>query len=165
MLIFFLHQRKITLKLVGKLILAALPYIIIGAALMAYNYVRFDDPFEFGQAYQLTVADQTQYKISLDLETINRVARDGIRNFFDWGYISSVFPYLQYRGVFFNFPVLLLCFRILKSRVRTTMRQNKILSLVIGFFVTVLIIVSVDIMWSPYLLERYRMDIFKRYIF
>lgn len=45
------------------------------------------------------------------------------------------------------------------------MRQNKILSLVIGFFVTVLIIVSVDIMWSPYLLERYRMDIFKRYIF
>lgn len=165
MLIFFLHQRKITLKLVGKLILAALPYIIIGAALMAYNYVRFDDPFEFGQAYQLTAADQTQYKISLDLETINRVARDGIRNFFDWGYISSEFPYLQYGGVFFNFPVLLLCFGILKSRVRTTMRQNKILSLVIGFFVTVLIIVSVDIMWSPYLLERYRMDIFKRYIF
>ena len=160
MLIIFLHQRKITLKLVGKLILAALPYIIIGAALMTYNYVRFDDPFEFGQAYQLTAADQTQYKISLDLETINRVARDGIRNFFDWGYISSEFPYLQYGGVFFNFPVLLLCFGILKSRVRTTMRQNKILSLVIGFFVTVLIIVFVDIMWSPYLLERYRMDIY-----
>ena len=80
--------------------------------------------------------------------------------FFDWGYISSEFPYLQCGGVFFNFPVLLLCFGILKSRVRTTMRQNKILSLVIGFFVTVLIIVSVDIMWSPYLLERYRMDIY-----
>ena len=28
---------------------------------MLYNYVRFDSPFEFGQSYQLTITDQSNY--------------------------------------------------------------------------------------------------------
>ena len=56
----FLRQRKFSARLLGKLALAAMPYFVIGAALMYYNYIRFGNPFEFGQTYQLTVADQTQ---------------------------------------------------------------------------------------------------------
>ena len=40
------------------------------------------------------------------------------------------------------------------------MRQHKLLLLLIGLFATVLIITAIDIMWTPYLLERYRMDIY-----
>ncbi|MBR3537441.1 MAG: hypothetical protein IKN79_00015, partial [Eubacterium sp.] len=43
-----------------RLLLAASPYIVTAAALMTYNYVRFENPFEFGQTYQLTVVDQTK---------------------------------------------------------------------------------------------------------
>lgn len=160
MLITFLRQRKITFKLFGKLLIAALPYVIVAAALMAYNYIRFDNPFEFGQAYQLTVADQTQYQVTLNLETINRIARDTIRNFFDWGNISTEFPYLRPGSMFFNFPVLLLCFGIFRTSVIEKMRQLKIVPFMIVLFLTILIIVAADIMWSPYLLERYRMDIY-----
>ncbi len=35
------------------------PYIIIGIAVMAYNAARFSSPFDFGSAYNLTVADMT----------------------------------------------------------------------------------------------------------
>jgi hypothetical protein len=31
-----------------------LPYLVIGAGLMYYNYIRFESPFDFGAAYNLT---------------------------------------------------------------------------------------------------------------
>lgn len=160
MLVVFLRQRKITFRLIGKLLIAALPYVIVAAALMVYNYIRFDNPFEFGQAYQLTVADQTQYQVALDMETFNRIARDTIRNFFDWGNISTEFPYLRPGSVLFNFPILLLCFGIFRTSVIERMKRLKIAFLMIALFLTIFIIVAADIMWSPYLLERYRMDIY-----
>lgn len=160
MLIVFLKQRKVTLKLLGKLLLAALPYVIVAVALMLYNYVRFDNPFEFGQAYQLTVADQSQYRITLDGATILRIINDTISNFFEVGTIQAAFPFVQTSSVFFNFPILLLCMGVFKSAVLKNMQQTKLLPLVIGLFATVLIITAMDIMWTPYLLERYRMDIY-----
>jgi hypothetical protein len=40
------------------------------------------------------------------------------------------------------------------------MKKATILPFVIGLFVSVVLITAVDIMWAPYLLERYRMDIY-----
>ena len=40
------------------LLLFLLPYILAGAALMKYNYERFDDPFEFGITWQLTTENR-----------------------------------------------------------------------------------------------------------
>ncbi len=37
-----------------------LPFIIIGAAMMFYNYIRFDSIFDFGAAYNLTTNDMTK---------------------------------------------------------------------------------------------------------
>lgn len=46
-------------------IAAILPFLIIGCAMMAYNTARFDDPFDFGAAYNLTGCDLTQRHVSL----------------------------------------------------------------------------------------------------
>lgn len=160
MLIVFLRQRKFTWKLLGKLILAALPYVIVGIALMLYNYVRFENPFEFGQAYQLTEADQSQYSFSLQWPVIQKILAQTPVNFFARGEISRAFPYIKAGGVFFNFPILLLSALICKRSVFQGMKQEKVLSLTFSFFLTIFIISALDIMWAPYLLERYHMDIY-----
>lgn len=45
-------------KCIRNMIMLLIPYIIIGSALAAYNYLRFDSIMEFGQTYQLTAQDQ-----------------------------------------------------------------------------------------------------------
>lgn len=160
LLIAFLGQRKFTPKLFGKLFLAALPYAIVAIALMIYNYVRFDSPFEFGQAYQLTVADQSNYSIALNSETIIRLINETVNNFFGTKGISTDFPYLHTSSAFFNFPILLFGAIMFKSSVLKELKQKKLLPFMIGLIVTVLVITAFDILWTPYLLERYRMDIY-----
>ena len=160
MLIVFFKEHKLTPKLFGKLALAAMPYAVVGISLMIYNYVRFDSPFEFGQAYQLTVADQSNYSLALDSETIVRIFNDTLNNFFGRKNFTASFPYLNASGVFFNFPILLMGIGMFKSSVYKSMKQNKLLPLMIGFIAAVLFINTIDILWAPYLLERYRMDIY-----
>lgn len=160
MLIVFLKQRKVTVKLLGKLCLAALPYALVAAGLMLYNYARFDDPFEFGQKYQLTVADQSQYSVALNADTLLRVINDTLSNFFERGKFTLAFPYFRTSSVIFNFPILLLGVGICNVAVLKNMRYARLLPFMIGLAVTVLAITAMDILWTPYLLERYRMDIY-----
>ena len=160
MLIAFLKQRKFTPKLFGKLALAATPYVVVGISLMIYNYVRFDSPFEFGQAYQLTVADQSNYKITLNWDTIVRIFNETLNNFLGRKNFTATFPYINASGAFFNFPILFMSVLIFKSSVIKDMKQNKLLLLFVGLILAVLVINAFDIMWTPYLLERYRMDIY-----
>ncbi len=156
----FLKQRKFSLKLLGKLVLAALPYVLVAAGLMLYNYARFDDPFEFGQKYQLTVADQTGYSITLNGETLLRVFNDTMENFFGMDRLTGTFPYVQPSSVFFNFPILLLGLGMWISPVLRELKRTRLLPLIVGFGVVALMITAMDILWTPYLLERYRMDIY-----
>jgi len=160
MLIAFLKQRKFSWKLLIKLLFAALPYVIVAIGLMGYNYARFGNPFEFGQKYQLTVADQSQYSVALNGKSMLRVINGTLENFLTRKNIQLYFPYLTPGGVFFNFPILLLLAGIIKAAVRKEMNKNKMLWVVLGIFVTVFAITAMDILWTPYLLERYRMDIY-----
>ncbi len=155
----FLKKHSVTWKLLGKLALAALPYVVIGAALMVYNYVRFEDPFEFGQAYQLTVADQHNYRVSLDGETLLRVINGTANNLFALGGVKTTFPYLRTASAFSNFPILFLSvFAFLPAL--NAGREHRLGSLLTGLVVTVLVISAFEIVWTPYLLERYRSDIY-----
>jgi tetratricopeptide (TPR) repeat protein len=43
---------------VRLLVAAAVPFVICGLGLIFYNYLRFNDPFEFGQRYQLATDRQ-----------------------------------------------------------------------------------------------------------
>lgn len=160
MLATFLRQRKVTLKLLGKLLLTAMPYVVVAIGLMAYNHARFGDPFEFGQKYQLTVADQSRYQVALDGKSMLRVVNGTMENFFTRKNIQLYFPYLTPGGVFFNFPILLLTAGMFRFLVLKNMHYAKVLPFVLGIFVTVLAITAMDILWTPYLLERYRMDIY-----
>ena len=161
MLITFIKQRKFTLKVLGKLALAALPYIVIGILLMLYNYARFEDPFEFGQAYQLTVTDQSNYSVELNKESILRLINEGASSFFSIKKFEPTSPYFSSAGgVFFNFPVLLLCGLIFLSSTAKNLKEKKIFGVVCALLLTVLIITAMDILWSPYILERYHLDVY-----
>lgn len=157
-LIVFLKQRKFTGKLLGKLCLAALPYVLVAAGLMWYNYIRFESPFEFGQSYQLTIADQTQYTQLPGLEIIPRILKDALQSFFAFQTFEPTFPYIDTVSVLGNFPIFLLFAGLFSQSVRKQLRQANMMSLVVGTLVVSLIINIVDTVWSPVLLERYRMD-------
>lgn len=156
----FIRQRKFTWKLLGKLCLAALPYVFVAIALMLYNYARFEDPFEFGQAYQLTVADQTGYELTLDSQMLLKIFNNTAENFFGLAGIGEMFPHLYHGGVFFNFPILFLTAAVFKTSVRRELRKQSLRPFVIGLAAAMVLISALDIMWTPYLLERYRMDIY-----
>lgn len=160
MLAEFIRQRKFTLPLLGKLALAALPYAVVAAGLMLYNYARFDNPFEFGQKYQLTVADQSQYGFHFSPEVLLRVVNDTTANLFGFGTISEKFPFLNRSGAFSNFPILLLTAAVFSKKVSDSLKNRRLTGLMTGFAVTVLVITVMDILWTPYLLERYHMDIY-----
>lgn len=160
MLVVFVKQRKVTGKLIAKLALAALPYVLVAIGLMWYNYIRFDSPFEFGQSYQLTVADQTQYTKLPGMDIIPRLLKDTWQSFFAPQILVSTFPYIDTVSVFGNFPIFFLLLGLFSKKVRHQLRQTKLMSLVIGTLLVSLIINSVDIIWSPVLLERYHMDFY-----
>jgi hypothetical protein len=159
MLIHFLKKHKINRKLIGKLIFAALPYLIIGALLMTYNFVRFDSPFEFGQTYQLTMADQHNYNnlfANLDISDL----LNGIRkNFFDTGSISDGFPFVAISGIFLNFPILALPFMMLfNEEFRKKLKENKLHIIYLILMILPLFVTAFDLLCSPGPGERYRMD-------
>ncbi len=58
LLIFIINHYKSRWRdLIPPLLSAALTFAVVMIAIMAYNAVRFDSPFEFGSRYQLTVTD------------------------------------------------------------------------------------------------------------
>ena len=160
MLIAFLRQRKFSWGLLGKLSLAALPYLLVGAALMLYNYVRFDSPFEFGQAYQLTVADQTAYAVKLNKESILKIFNGYLQTFFYVGSWKETFPYTYASGVLWNFPLIFLITTAFRGASMRRLYKERMLAVTWGLPLTVLLIVAMGILWTPYWLERYNMDIY-----
>lgn len=154
LLITYLKGRKFTLRLFFKLLVAAFPYLVIAILLMVYNYLRFDNPFEFGQSYQLTVTDQSQYIHSLSTFNAGQTLTSLLSNFF-----APLFP-PKYGGAFMNFPLLLSVFGVFSPSVRNTLKAHRLHHFAYGLFLVPIVITFMDIMWSPYLLERYRMDIY-----
>ena len=148
----FARGRKLTGKQWGYTALCILPYAVVAAGLMWYNNARFGDPFEFGQSYQMTVADQTQYGnlANVNWSAVGEVLGDAL-------FQSDCEP-MDY-GFFVTFPILFLG---IVGAFRKGSRSYLIksgLGLVIPVAVlTTIIIVVMSILWTPYLLPRYTMD-------
>ena len=53
----FINNIKNRENILKNILVVAIPYGIVGISLMLYNYVRFDNIFEFGAQYQITVND------------------------------------------------------------------------------------------------------------
>lgn len=156
----YVKGRRPSKKLFGELFAIVLPYILVAAALMWYNYARFDNPFEFGQSYQLTVADQHTYSNPLSnfngMDTILTI----LGNFFEVSGGISVFPYIGFNGAFINFPLFFLIFILLRKEVRSDVKENGLRGFVIGTALTPILVTVLDVLYSPYLIERYRLDIY-----
>ena len=158
-LIVFLREHKFSGKLFLKLVAAASPYIIIGALLMLYNYARFENPFEFGQSYQLTVADQTAYG-----SLLSRLSARGLLNGATYFLtrsedLTAEFPHIVEGGVFYTYPVFGVgLFALTSKKTRAALRANKFVLFLLGGILTIGVIIMMDIVWTPYLLSRYRED-------
>ena len=149
-----LFKKDNVLKILSVLIL---PYLVTGATLMAYNYLRFDNAFEFGQAYQITVADQHAYgKFS---ERFNPSAQiDGLlQNFF--GVENNLRGDYKTPGalryVLFWLPIVLLIPKIFSA-----LKQKNLIGVVLALIFTPILITMFQIHWTPFLLERYRLEIY-----
>lgn len=114
----------ITRRDVTDVLLFISPYVVIGILLMFYNYVRFDSPFDFGNAYQLSIIETTEFKIT----NFQKLFEHGLYYLFNPPSISLKFPYITevfpanntymgkvfmlggVLGAFFNFILLFLFF-------------------------------------------------------
>ena len=157
LLYLFLKQRPFTKKLLVKLCLAALPYLLLAIGLMAYNYVRFNSILEFGQSYQITVTDQRNMAAGLSFIKIYNAF---LQNFFEFHPLTEEFPHVSQGGVFLNFPILLFCFVGIIPQIREKVRERKLWGFVLTLFAAMAIITLADVLGAPYLMERYRMDIY-----
>ena len=150
-----------------KLIISVtIPYIVIGIALMYYNYIRFDNPFEFGTSYQLTLNDMG--KVSTGIFT---VPTGLVTNLFGIPRFSFTFPFLEtntgnltfygyyyietmFGGLFLLAPICFSVFGIYKAN-KTCSKELKVIIwtlLVVGILIA---IISVVLAGS---IERYLID-------
>ena len=133
-----------------------MPYLFIGILLMAYNNARFDNPFEFGQSYQLTIADVQQF--SKDADRVNlKAALEGIYQFLFKPESAAKFVDT---GSFLTFPILF--FTVipwLNPKVWKLVKENKLFLLLLFIYISVIVIILIDVLWSPFILARYKTDV------
>ncbi len=146
-------------QLIRKFVIVAIPYVVIGALLMLYNYLRFESPFEFGQAYQLTSADQTVYTdfwANLDVAAL----LSGLNyNFLYTETVSNTFPYFNYGGFLVTYPLMwLIVLYLVQDKVREAIKKDGIGTFVWFTALVPVIITLFDTYWAPGLCERYRLD-------
>ncbi len=145
--------------LIRNFILIAIPYIIVAGLLMAYNYARFENPFEFGQSYQLTSGDQTIYLSFFERFNLYEIIYNTINNFFTVGTIENTFPHFFYGGLLITYPLMwLVIIYYSKSSVHASMKQDKTALLVLFLLLEPIFVSFMDSYWAPGLCERYRLD-------
>lgn len=153
LLITFFRSRKLTGAQWGYTALCALPYAVVAAGLMWYNNARFDNPFEFGQSYQMTVADQSQYGnvfANIDWKALGENINKAL-------FRADCGP-LDY-GIFVAFPILFLgLIGALRKGSRKYLFTSGLGLVIPVAVVTTIVIIAMTILWTPYLLPRYTMD-------
>ncbi|SDC00420.1 hypothetical protein SAMN04487864_101393 [Succiniclasticum ruminis] len=143
-----------------KLVLLLLPYFFVGITLMLYNYARFDNAFEFGQSYQLTVTDQHQYGSFIERFNMKTIVLGCLSNFYAICPLSERFPFVWYNGTFISFPILLFSVKVLSKSISSFLKERGLNYFSILMFLIPFIITIFDSYWAPYLLERYRLDFY-----
>lgn len=137
------------------------PYFAVAAGLCAYNYARFGNALEFGQAYQLTDADQHEYGFKLSRVNIPAGLHGLYNALFEFSRPTAEFPFLRFGGVFFMFPVLLVGNLLLSSRKGRGVLADApvLLAMVTVLPISALLVVVLDLFMSPVWLTRYTMDV------
>lgn len=98
--IFFLYLREKPDKkeIIGNVIILCIPYVLVAACLMYYNYIRFSSVFDFGANYNLTTNDMTGRGFHFD-----RIPLGLCFYLLNPVHIKNVFPYIIDTGLFTNY--------------------------------------------------------------
>lgn len=162
----FWKDRK-SRETLSRLMALVLPYIIVAAGLMFYNYIRFGSVFDFGANYNLTTNDMTRRGMNP-----GRVP-DGIFMYlfqpfsmrlefpfaevtpFYSGYLGDVVRDWTFGGAFWTRPVLLAVFCI--AAVKQELRRKKMRGFTFLCLCMAVLVVLADTEMSG-ILNRYFMD-------
>lgn len=156
MLIHFLRGKRMTWKLLARLFLAASPYFLVAAGLMLYNYVRFENPFEFGHSYQLTLADQTKLGNVID---VGKVITGIFQQLFAIPGIDGTFPYIRLgTGILISCPLLLFAFICMGKGKQPDLRNQESFAFRILISMIALLIIAIHFIKTPGVWDRYRSD-------
>lgn len=161
MFVRYLKEKRFDLKLFRQVLAVFAPYIVVGLLLMGYNYVRFENPFEFGQSYQLTIADQSGYGNMLSQFSWTKAINGLLENFIAYTPLKDSFPYLSFQSVLLNFPACLaavLC--LLQKNTLSALRKNRLIGLTGALLLLPALITVLQVLQTPFLMERYRSDIY-----
>lgn len=158
---YYCRNKHFKRKLFG-LIISISPYIIIGLLLAGYNYVRFNSIFEFGQSYQITVADIKNTPSLFNTSSVKEIIKVLI------SYIANIRKYLIHtgeltdllsHGTFVSFPILFYIIIGLENSNSRHLIKKKHICLLVGIImVAPMFILLADVIGSPDVLSRYRMD-------
>lgn len=100
---YFLMKENGSMKTKGnaaRVILFLLPYIACGLALMKYNYERFDNPFEFGITYQLTIENRAT---GMPLTGVYGRAMSVLSSLFQAPTVDTKFPFVHLQHSEFDY--------------------------------------------------------------
>lgn len=156
-------------EIIKGIICICIPYITVAILLMIYNYARFDSPFDFGAAYNLTTNDMTKRGFVPDRIPI------GIFTFlFNFINTSNVFPYLigniyplntnylgnttyetMYGGVFFS--IIITSINLFLFKLKKYINSKFIFNICIMCIVSSIIIIVADTEMAG-ILPRYIID-------
>ncbi|MBQ7265362.1 MAG: hypothetical protein IJS61_04610 [Firmicutes bacterium] len=165
----FKERELFTLKGKGKTFLFLLPFMIVGALLMYYNYARFGSPFDFGANYNLTTNDMTVRGFKLD-----RLPYGIYACLFQPLNIKSTFPFIAfcppdssymgvfiyetlYGGAFATLPFTLICFALYFKDTRKALKNKGIFPFTLLCLVFALVIICADVNMAG-LVARYMCD-------
>ncbi len=156
-------------ELIIRTVLAAIPYILVAAGIMYYNYIRFGSPFDFGANYNLTTNDMTHRGFNM-----GRLA-DGIWMYlfqppnmgmkfpyvfntsFNSAYIGTTIREAMFGGAFFTQIITLALLALSKTKVRKTLKEKHLLGYCITSVVMAFIVVIADSEMAG-ILSRYYYD-------
>ncbi len=159
LIIVFLKDRPASAGLLSRIVCVVLPYVLVAAALMAYNQARFDNPFEFGQTYQLTSVDQSGYGNMFSQLDFVRVINGLIFSLAKSPMVSRELPWISHGGVWWECPALILGFAWLFDReTNRKIGEKKLKGFLAAMAAAAVLIIVVQTAWSPWLLERYGED-------
>lgn len=133
-----------------------IPFVAVAILLMLYNYARFENPFEFGQSYQLTTVDQHAYRENKF--KVNECLNGLLFHFFGYENLSDTFPFIHHDGCFILFPILFIGLKGVGLSWHKEKGNLMIKGLAGMICLSVIIISFYHVMWAPIVYRRYSLD-------
>lgn len=163
----FKKRELFSAKSVVTTIMFILPYVIVAAFLMYYNYARFGSPFDFGANYNLTVMDMVAEKFNF-----GKIPLGLYTYFIQPPYFIAVFPFIQavdivkdfmgnyvmeqnYGGLF-ACHIFLLCL-VFIYKVKDSLKAKKLWAITLFMVILAFVIAIIDYNTGGLIL-RYKID-------